>query len=281
MSNIRKRILKRFLVGILFLLVIAYLFICIQFYYKQDSLLFVPEKLEANHEFSFDSDFEENYIIAPDGTKLNSLLFKVNDPVGVVFYFSGQGGSLDWWGQYADQFNKMNYDVFMYDYRGFGKSEGSIESEEQFYQDAQIAYNFLLESFDEEEITILGTSMGSGAASWLAAQNNPERLILLSPYYSIPDAKNNFQPIKWLRFIPSFLVKYKFKNYQNIENTKCPVIVMHGDADNVFYYGSSLKLKEHFKSSDRLITIEGGPHHIHHENPQVHSELEKILAHNK
>jgi hypothetical protein len=62
-----------------------------------------------------------------------------------------------------------------------------------------------------------------------------------------------------------------------ISNVKCPVLVFHGSNDEVIHYDSSLKLKKHFKSSDRLVTIEGG-HHNDLANFEVyHEELTRAL----
>ena len=273
----KKKWLKRISFGSISLIILIYLTICTLFYFKQESLLFYPNKLESNHSFDFDTNFEEVQLEAPDGITLHSLLFKTTKSNGVIFYLHGNGESLEFWGQYAKQFNDLNYDVFFLDYRGYGKSEGHITDEKQFYQDAQLGYGYLKKYYPEEKITILGVSLGTSAASWIASQNQPSKLILLAPFFSIPDLKNNFESLRWARLIPSFLVKYKFRNYENIERVRAPVIIMHGDQDNVIYYGSSLKLKEHFKSGDTLITIKGGPHHIHHKNEKVQFELKRIL----
>ena len=254
----------------------AYIAFCTWFYLNQEKFMFFPEKLENDHKYTFSGDLKEIDLKTSDDVILNSLLFKVAESEGLIFYLHGAGGNLDNWGKYAKELNDLNYDVFMLDYRGYGKSGGIILNEEQFYNDVQLAYNYIKKEYNEDDIIILGASGGTSSASWLASKNHAKQLILLAPYYSFPDLKDNFH-LKFLKLIPNFLVRYKFKNYENIEKLTIPLTIMHGDQDDFVYYGSSLKLKNHFKSVDTLITIKGGPHHIHHENEQVYNELKRIL----
>jgi len=78
--------------------------------------------------------------------------------------------------------------------------------------------------------------------------------------------------------IPTFILKYKFETNQYITSCKMPVIIFHGDADEVIYYGSSLKLKEKFKQQDTLITLAGQGHNGITENVDYITQLKKIIA---
>jgi len=70
------------------------------------------------------------------------------------------------------------------DYRGYGKSEGTINGQEQIFRDVQTVYDSLKHSYQENKIIVLGYSIGSGPAAKLASTNNPKLLILQAPYYS-------------------------------------------------------------------------------------------------
>lgn len=108
----------------------------------QEKLIFFPEKIPSNYkyEFAFTDKFKEiNY--KPDkGVLINSLLFKSDKPKGLIFYLHGNAGSLKSWGNVAESFLKMNYDVLIIDYRGYGKSTGKI-SEKALYSDSIYIYN--------------------------------------------------------------------------------------------------------------------------------------------
>jgi uncharacterized protein len=250
-----------------------YILICIVLYFFQEKLIFFPQKLESNYKFSFDQKFEEIDIKTADGKQLNAVLFKADSSKGVIFYLHGNAGSLISWGDVAKIYTDLNYDVFMLDYRGYGKSEGTIGGQSQFFQDIQTAYDKLKAKYSEDKIIVLGYSIGTGLASKVASTNNPRLLILQAPYYSLTDMMRHTYPI-----IPTFILKYKFEIADYIKNCKMPVVVFHGDQDEVIYYGSSVKLQKKFKLQDTLITLNGQGHNGITDNPDYKTEIQKVLT---
>ncbi len=241
--------------------------------FQQEHLIFFPERLPANHRFSFKQEFEEIFIPAPDGTKLHGVLFNVPEPKGLVFYLHGNAGSVDSWGWVYEPYTDLHYDVFVFDYRGYGKSEGEISNEAQFYADTQAAYDTLKSRYKEEQIVVAGYSIGTAAAAKLAAENHPKMLLLQAPYYSLGDLMQSLYPI-----VPTFLLKYKFKTYQYVEQTKAPIAIFHGMLDEIIYPGSSEKLQAHLKSTDKVILLKGQGHNGMNENPAYQRELARVLA---
>ena len=246
---------------------------CLLLFLFQEKLIFFPQKLDKNYQFSFNQSFEEITIKTKDQKKLNGLLFKSDCSKGLIFYLHGNAGSLSSWGGVAKTYTDLGYDIFILDYRGFGKSEGSISSQEQIFNDVQTAYAEMLKVYSENKIIVLGYSIGTGLAAKLASTNNPRLLILQAPYYSLTDMMQNIFPV-----IPTFMLKYKLETNKYIKDCKMPVVIFHGDQDEVIYYGSSLKLKEQFKKQDTLITLIGQGHNGMTNNPDYKIELQKILS---
>ncbi len=255
------------------IILILYLLICILGYFFQEKMIFYPQPLAKDFPFQYEN-FEERYVEMKDGKKLHALLFRVEDPKGLVFYLHGNAGSLEGWGSVAETFATLKYDVFIPDYRGYGKSEGAIKSEAQLHKDMQTLYEELKEEYPENRIIVLGHSIGSGMAARLAAKNNPKLLILQAPPYSLPDLTKDTTP---LQVFPSFLLRYKLETGKYVSAAKMPVVVLHGDEDEVVYYGSSLKIQQHFKPADTLITLEGLGHNNFLETERYRKEIEKIL----
>lgn len=253
-------------------LLIIFLIICGLLFIFQEKLIFFPQKLDKSYQFSFDQDFKEINIKTNDQKILNGLLFKSDSTKGLIFYLHGNAGSLSTWGEVAKTYTDIHYDVFMPDYRGYGKSEGSISSQGQVFEDAQIAYDEMLKEYQENKIIVLGYSIGTGIAAKLASANKPKLLILQAPYYSLTDMMRHFYPI-----IPTFILKYKFETDKYIKDCKMPIVIFHGDQDEVVYYGSSLKLEKLFKKQDTLITLIEQGHNGMTDNPDYKSELTKIL----
>ncbi len=253
-------------------LLIAYVLICAGLYYFQEKLIFFPEKLDKNHRFYFSQPFSEVNIETKNGNLLNGLLFKSDSSKGLIFYLHGNAGSLDSWGDVAKRYTDLQYDVFMLDYPGYGKSEGAIKSQAQLFSEVQLAYDEIKKRIPEDKIVVLGYSIGTGIAAKVASDNHPRLLILQSPYYNLTDMMRHTYPV-----IPTFLLKYRFETNKYLKDCKMPVVVFHGKEDEVIYYGSSLKLKNKFKAGDTLITLHGQGHNGITENPEYIDALKVIL----
>ena len=249
-----------------------YITICILLFFLQEKLIFFPEKLEKDYRFNFDQNFEEIVIKTNDNKLLHGILFKADSSKGLVFYLHGNAGALDSWGDLAKTYTNLGYDVFMLDYRGYGKSEGSINGQSRFFEDIQTTYDTLKNKYPEDKMIVLGYSLGSGLAAKVASANNPKLLILQAPYYSLTDMMRHTYPI-----IPTFILKYKFKTTDFLKDCKMPVVIFHGDKDEVIYYGSSLKLQKEFKNQDTLITLAGQSHNGITENPDYITAIQMIL----
>ena len=243
-------------------------------YFFQEKLIFYPQKLKQSYQYSVDQDFKELMIRTSDDKLINALLFEADSTKGVIFYLHGNAGSLESWGTIATLYTGMNYDVFILDYRGFGKSEGNITGEEQLFEDNQIAYDKLKETYKEEDIIVLGYSIGTGLAAKLASENNPKLLILQAPFYSFAEMmRSQFN-------FPTFILKYKLRTNVYLKQCKCPVVIFHGDSDEIVDYKWSVKLKEEFKNKTQLITLHGEGHNEITNNAIYQSELKRILMQN-
>ena len=264
--------MKKLLKFIIFILLPIFIIGNIVLYFNQEKFMFFPTKLDKNYVFGFDNSEEIN-IKAKDGTTLNSLLFKTENPKGLIFYLHGNAGALNTWGQIAPFYNSIGYDFFIMDYRGFGKSDGSISSQKQLFDDAQSAYDDMKKRYAEANIIIAGYSIGTGIAAHLAADNPTARMLILhAPYYSMESLVKEIAPA-----LPSFLLRYKIPTYEYAAKCKMPIVLFHGDKDEVIDYENSVRLKSLLKSTDKLIIIEGENHNGITDNIVYREELAKEL----
>lgn len=258
--------------NILKIIFITYVFVCGLLFCIQEKLIFFPVKLEKNYKFCFNQNFEEINIKTKDNTLLNGILFKAVTSKGLIFYLHGNAGSLNTWGEIAKTYTDLNYDLFMLDFRGYGKSDGHINSQDQLFNDIQTVYDSLKKRYSENNIVVLGYSLGTGLATKLASSNKPKLLVLQAPYYNLTDLmQHNFL------IIPKFILKYKLETNKYIQGCKMPIVIFHGDMDRVVYYKSSLKLKLFFKPNDRLFTLTGQGHDRMSDNPEYIHDLKIIL----
>jgi len=240
---------------------------------RQEKMFFHPTPLPADFEFKFQNEFTEYKIPVAKDVTVNGLLFKAEQTKGLVFYLHGNAGALNTWGEISDFYTQNNYDIFILDYRGFGKSEGRIENEDQFLGDVQLVYDSLKTDYKEENIVVIGYSIGTCPATYIAAKNAPKNLVLKAPYYSMIDLVHHYY---WM--VPGWMVKYKLRTNKYIQEVKAPITIFHGTEDKVIPVESSYKLKEHFKPNiDTLIVVEGKTHTGVSNWPEYRSELERIL----
>ncbi|MBT8222220.1 MAG: lysophospholipase [Eudoraea sp.] len=234
----------------------AYLIAIIMLYFLQEKLIFLPTRLPQNYAYSFSEHFEEVFLSAADGARLNALWFKREDSNGLILYFHGNAGNLSRWGEIVIPFAKQGFDVLVMDYRTYGKSTGAL-SEEALYSDAQLFYDFAQKNYPEKQIILYGRSLGTGMATRLAADNQPALLLLETPYYSLLDigAKRfPWLPVKWL-------MKYPFRAHVFMQQVLCPVRIFHGTEDRIVPFDSGRKLFDSIPRADkRFYAIQGGRH---------------------
>ncbi|MBT8254095.1 MAG: alpha/beta hydrolase [Flavobacteriaceae bacterium] len=241
---------------LIFVAILLYAMVGSILYLLQDQFIFRPTVLPENYVYNFDREFEELFLKTDDDAVINALHFKVEQPRGVMLYFHGNAGNLARWGEVTEFFVEMGYDVLVMDYRGYGKSTGPL-SEKALYHDGQQCYNYLLQRYDEVDITVYGRSLGTGIATRIAATNGVKQLILESPFYNLTDVAKTRFPI----FPVKKLLKYKLPNNLHIDMVRCPVTIYHGTDDYIIPYKSGEKLFfESRNGKTDLIPIEGGGH---------------------
>ena len=262
----------KFLIYIVIIVPAILIGLGIAIYVFQERLIFQPEKLSDKYKFVFDTPFEEMTYETVDGNSLSALLFKVENPKGVIYYHHGNAGGLDSWGYRAIDFTSKEYDVLMYDYRSYGKSTGKIKNEKMLISDAQMIYKKLLYDYKERDIIVYGTSLGSGIAAEIAYNNNPKKLILETPYFNFYDVSKYHYP-----YLPnSILLHYQFKTNKFLPELDIPIYLFHGTEDETVPYNSSERLAK-LSDNIKLFTIKDGSHNNLNSYHDYHHWLGEIL----
>jgi pimeloyl-ACP methyl ester carboxylesterase len=250
---------------------------------SQESLIFYPEILPPDYPFAFSEPFEE-VTVPVEAAALNALLFKAKNkgtdfksvPTGIVLYFHGNAGSLRTWGDVARDFTSRGYDILIPDYRGFGKSTGTITNEKQLLDDGLAVYRTLTKTWPENMIIVYGRSIGTGVATFVARSGKPRMLILESPFLSLVDLASHHYPLLPRSLIAMFL-KYPQRTDRRIGEVACPVYLFHGTQDDIIPFDHSAGLEVLIRSPHRLIRIEGGGHNNLSDYGAFNRELDQIL----
>ena len=147
----------------------------------------------------------------------------------VILFFHGNAGNITDRYELIQELVKIPACVFIIDYRGYGKSEGS-PSEAGLYSDGQAAWNFLTVELgiSSGRIIVYGESLGGAVAIELAVRENPGGLIVQSSFTSIPDMVSRIIP-----GFPSFLVHTRMNSLDKVNDTRCQKLFVHGTNDDL------------------------------------------------
>ena len=218
--------------------------------------------------------FQELNLKAPDGITLNAIHVQADPaaldsgataPKGVILYFHGNVTYLHEVSEgIAPLLAQLGYDVFAVEYRGYGKSGGTISSQEQVVADARLFYDHLRKSFAAGDILIYGRSIGSGIATQLGKDVPARLMILEAPFYSIRE----FVSVDGL-------LRYTFDSGEAVKRIGYPMYIFHSPNDDVIPYEQGKRLAQ--EAGATLITLEGRGHNRIQSDPAYLMKLREIL----
>ena len=247
------KLIKKIIYGVLIFVGVGLLL----FYFFQEKFLFLPGKrLSKNVVFKFPQKFEEVTIETQVGESLNALHFQLEKPKGIVLFFHGNKGNLQRWGNVVPYLLDYNYEVFVMDYKGYGKSTGNFD-EKKMYEDAISAYQYVNTLFPDEQIVVYGRSLGSTFAARVGTEFRPKHVVLEAPFYNMKKATQFYFFLS-----PTFLLKYPFRTDKDVPKIKSPITIFHGDKDRTTSFDDSKELFKLVTSEQKeFVEIKNGTHH--------------------
>jgi pimeloyl-ACP methyl ester carboxylesterase len=245
-------------------------------YFWQERLLFEPAPLPLDEPICTDDDAREFFIEVP-GARLSVAHLKVENPRGVFFFLHGNSGNLKKWFVELDAFRQAHFDVVMFDYRGFGKSSGTIESEEQLRADVSAVWEHFAPLYAGKRIVISGQSLGTGLAAGLAAQlgaagRAPDLTLLVSAYSSMRALAAELYP-----WVPQKVLRYPLHTLEHAAKLLGPVMLIHGSKDELIPIHHSEMLCKSMRKAE-LLRVDGAGHSDVHQFPSVRKALVAALG---
>lgn len=195
---------------------------------------------------------------ADDGVRLSGAFCPVEHARGAIMWCHGNGGNLSYGFDVAGQFRKLGVSVFLFDYRGYGKSEGSPNGK-GIMLDAEAAYRYVTHDLHvaPTRLVILGESLGGAPAIRLASRHDCAALITQSTFTSIRDmAGVQFPYFPWLRFV----VRTNFPNNEDIARVRAPKLLIHSRTDEVVPFWMGEKLYAAAKEPKEMWVINRAAH---------------------
>ena len=215
-------------ISVVLLGVVSFLIIAM---FLENRPIFRPSRYPDGDWDKINNGFEDVWFESADGTKLHGWYLPNPNARRHILYCHGNAGNLTWRADVVSQLHdKLNASVFLFDFRGYGRSEGH-PNEQAVYKDARAARDWLAAraEIDTGELILVGRSIGGAIAVELAASKPPAALILQSTFTNLPDLAARlypFLPVRW--FIQS-----RFDSLEKIADYRGPLFQSHGRDDSM------------------------------------------------
>ncbi|MFH1768224.1 MAG: alpha/beta hydrolase [Candidatus Omnitrophota bacterium] len=222
--------------------------------YIESKSIFFPSQEIENTPSIFGLKYEDIFIPAPDGIKLNAWFIPSEGSKYTLLFFHGNAGNISTRLDKIQILNSINTNVFIVDYRGYGLSEGK-SNEKNAYTDAEIAYDYLINErkLQPSNIIVYGESLGGAMAVDLAAKKKIKGIILEGTFSSGTDMGRVIYP-----FIPRFLFSKILDSIGKIRQIDVPKLVIHSQEDEVVPFKLGKKLFDSADPPKQFVKIHGG-----------------------
>lgn len=230
------------------------------FYLFQDKMIFYPQGISQSEIEDIRKNcknVEEISLKAKDGTTLKGW-FVNNDSAGrpkILFYFGGNAEEVSYLIEKAPEFK--DWSLILINYRGYGQSGGKVR-ESSLYSDAIESYDHFINRLDirEPKIAVMGRSIGTGVATYLARNRKADAVILVSPYTRLKDLAKVHYPL-----LPAGLIlKYKFNSIERAPQIKAPLLMIVAAGDRTIPPGQSYQLAKEWGGKVTVKEIVGADH---------------------
>ena len=228
------------------------------FYKKiENHFVFAPEKTPDLPPDDYQMNRRDVYLDTPDSEVLHGWFFPVAPAEPVILLFHGNAGNVSHRLGYIKLLTGMGFNVFIIDYRGYGKSSGR-PSEKGLYIDALCAYDHLIntEKTKPEDIVLLGRSLGCAAAIETATKRDARSLVLESGFLSVRHMAGH---MGLLRLIKP-LIPANYNNLEKIKTISIPKLIIHGDNDEIVPFSMGEKLFAEAGEPKYFYPVKGAGH---------------------
>lgn len=253
------------------------------FFFFQREMFFHPWNDKESYETLKTIEEFEEINIYKDNKRINGWM-KLNQgkdgKFPLILFFAGNNNNASntclyiYNKNYFDYFE--GYNVLVADYPGYGFSDG-IPSDTSFYEMALDVYEYAsnLDYVDTNNIIVIGYSIGTGVATYLASERNVNGLILLAPYDNALSLYNDYIDIFHGKF--ENLAKYKFPSDVYAQNVSVSPLIIASKDDKIINYNFSINLASKFKHCEDFILYEGLSHVLIFEYEPIYNNIYEYL----
>ncbi len=230
--------------------------------YLEATTVFHPDRKIKGTPAQVGLKFENIYFRTQDKSLINGWFIKYRHARSTVLYLHGNAGNISDRLDKISTFHDMGVNVFIIDYRGYGKSQGR-PSEHGIYEDALAAYDYLLtrEDVPPDKICVYGASLGGAVAIELATKRKTSGLIIDSSFSSAADMAKTIYP-----FVPAFFLQTKMDSINKIKKITVAKLFIHSRDDELVPFRLGRKLFAAALNPKEFLEVKG-----HHNDSHIYS----------
>jgi fermentation-respiration switch protein FrsA (DUF1100 family) len=202
------------------------------------------------------ADFVQHRLVASDGVAVHAIELPAPAGARTLVHFHNNRQTVEAVADFARAMRSRGLGVLLVEYRGYGDSRGEEPSEEGLYRDAEAALDMLAaRGTGPDRVVLSGASLGTGIAAEMARRGRGSRLVLVTPYTSIPDLVTDRVP-----GVPArLLLADRFETLAKAPDIHVPTLVIHGDADEIVPFAMGHRVADAIAGS-RFLRVPGGHH---------------------
>lgn len=237
----------------LFLLLLRFIFGNVVIDSIKRNMYYIPSKIIFSKP---NNDIESVYLTNNEGNQLNGWYYKGNSYSDkTILYCHGNAGNISGRHHIIQKFIDKGISVLMFDYRGYGLSEGYTTTESS-YQDAVDWMIYLINNkqVNKKDIIPMGESIGSYPAARLADEHNLSKVIIFAGFHNMSDVVINLFPVP-INHIASYVTNGDLETGKHLKNHKGKKLILHSKSDEIISFDNAIKNSSY---GGELVTVEGG-----------------------
>jgi len=224
----------------------------------EQMFLFFPDQEIVMTPADLGLQYQDVFFSAADGARLHGWYLPGEAEQPLLLFCHGNAGNISHRVDNLHLLRQLGLSVFIFDYRGYGRSEGQA-SEEGTYTDGRAALDWLKgKGWSAERMIYFGRSVGAGVALQLALEQPPAGLVLESPFTSIKAMGRHHYPLLWL--LAGWAISARYDNLAKIGLLKTPLLLFHGDRDDIIPQRMGRELYEQAPQPKTFYSIPGAGH---------------------
>jgi len=222
-------------------------------------MVYIPARKIVTTPENLGLDYTPIQVTTKDGIKIAGWYIPHSKSAKTILFCHGNGGNISYRQNYISVLHQLGFNLLLFDYRGYGESEGEPDEIGTYY-DAEAAWEYLLQEQGvlPQDIIIYGESLGGGVAAYLAEQQSRSQvpvggLVLGSTFTSIPDRASELFP-----YLPvHLLAKYRYPTLYRLPYITTPILVIHSPEDEIIPFHHGQKLYAHANQPKMFLQLSG------------------------